>query len=178
MSHLPGILYPLSLYWEQRKAGTYKEWSSCVVLKSGVFVVILWLQIQVVQQNKTKFRWCKTFTQNLLKTKTYNSSMHAWPFIILLTTPNQMYFLVIIMSMERAGRLDLKGRDAFGHGFTQLLCQMSGTAVEALLPHTCDVGSLPHTPHVPSPTLFIKRCCTRWSERRPFLGCSIRNTLY
>ena len=102
MSHLPGFLCVISLYWEHWKADTWK-WGSSVVLKSGVFCSTSYCAC--------RFRWCKTFTQNLLRwfqTKTKHSSVHAWPFITLLTTLYQMYFLVIIMSMERAGRFDLR----------------------------------------------------------------------
>ena len=91
------------------------EWGSCMVLRSGVFC--LWSHCIC------RFRWCKICWDSF-KLQTQHSSVHAWPFIILLTTPNQMYFLVIIISMERAGRFDLR-RILFCLDYKFLL--MSGT---------------------------------------------------
>ena len=41
-----------------------------------------------------------------------NSSVHAWPFIVLLTTPSRVYFLMIAEYGE-GGRLDLTGMEGY-----------------------------------------------------------------
>lgn len=62
-----------------------------------------------------RLRWCKTSTQNL------HSSVHAWPFIVLLTTPSQVYFLMIAEYGE--------GRQAWPYRYGRIFleCKLSWT---------------------------------------------------